>query len=73
MIIDYIGWVITAVAIVGTIGNVYKKNWCFILWIVSNLYWMFIDITYGLYSQAFLFFVYFALSIFGLYKWTTKR
>ena len=60
---------ITIASIIGTIANIYKKRWCFIIWLFTNGFWCIYDISIGAYSQAFLFAVYFALAIHGLIKW----
>ena len=26
-------WAVTAASIVGTVANIYKKRWCFIVWL----------------------------------------
>lgn len=62
-------WLITVASIIGVIANIYKKRWCFGVWLVTNFLWMVIDFSKGLYSQSFLFFVYFCLSVWGLIQW----
>jgi len=66
-------WVITLISIIGVIANIYKKTWCFILWIFSNFTWMVIDYNAGLYAQSFLFLVYFLLAIWGLIQWSREQ
>jgi len=65
-------WIITLVSIVGVVANIYKKSWCFILWLFTNGIWVIIDFRAGLYAQAFLFGVYLLLAIWGLYKWSAE-
>jgi nicotinamide riboside transporter PnuC len=60
---------ITALSIIGVIANIYKKKWCFIIWLFTNASWCLYDFSKGLYSQSFLFFVYTLLAIWGLIKW----
>lgn len=54
-------------------GNVFviKKNvlgqW---LWGVSNLGWISFNLYMGIYSQAFLFTVYFGMCVWGIIAWT---
>lgn len=62
-------WIITALAIVGTVANIYKQKWCFIVWLFTNFTWMVVDYHKGLYSQSFLFAVYVVLAIWGLIQW----
>ena len=60
---------ITIASIIGTIANIYKKRWCFIIWLFTNGFWCIYDLTIGAYSQAILFAIYFGLAIHGLIKW----
>ncbi len=62
-------WIITILAIIGTIANIKRKAWCFWIWLVTNSIWIIVDYRAGLYAQAFLFCVYFSLSIWGLWEW----
>lgn len=63
-------WAITIASIIGTIANIYKKSWCFIIWLFTNFTWMVVDLKAGLYAQAFLFAIYFMLAVWGLWQWS---
>jgi nicotinamide riboside transporter PnuC len=65
--------VITVFSLIGTFLNIKKKNVCFIIWIFTNFSWFLIDIYKEIYPQAFLFFVYFLLAIYGIYEWRKKK
>jgi nicotinamide riboside transporter PnuC len=60
---------ITIASIIGTVANIYKKRWCFVIWLFTNGFWCIYDLTIGAYSQAILFAIYFGLAIHGLIKW----
>lgn len=62
-------WTITIASIIGTVANIYKKSWCFVIWVFTNGIWCVIDYRTGLYAQAFLFGIYFLLAVWGLYQW----
>jgi nicotinamide riboside transporter PnuC len=62
-------WLITIAAIIGVVANIYKKPWCFGIWLGTNLAWAFIDFKAGLFAQAFLFAVYAVLAVWGLIQW----
>jgi len=66
-------WLITIASITGTVANIYKKRWCFIIWLFTNSLWMIIDFYQGLYAQSFLFAVYTALAIWGLIQWRKDK
>lgn len=65
-------YLITIASIIGTVANIFKKRWCFIIWIFTNALWFAVDTYNGLYSQAMLFAVYFWLSVWGLIRWRNE-
>ena len=68
-----LSWVMSAVALAGTVLNAERNKWGFIFWLVSNLY-MTVRFTYiGEYAQAVLFFIYTVLAIRGIISWTQKE
>ena len=62
-------WVLAVLSLVGIILNIHKKRICFIIWMITNFAWMLVDIKKNIPAQAFLFFVYFLLAIWGWVKW----
>ena len=67
--IDQLMWVVTIASIIGTVANVYKKSWCFIVWASTNFMWVVYNIHKEIYAQAALWVVYFGLSVWGWCKW----
>jgi hypothetical protein len=45
-------WLVTAASIVGTVANVYRRRWCFAVWLVTNVLWCVYDVAIGAYPQA---------------------
>lgn len=66
-------WIVTVLSLVGTVANVKRRSWCFIIWLGTNITWCVVDIRYGLYSQAFLYAIYTGLALWGLHEWRNKR
>lgn len=62
-------YIVTIASVIGTVANVYKKQWCFIIWLFTNSFWCVFDFMHGLYGQALLFAVYVLLAVLGLVKW----
>jgi hypothetical protein len=62
-------YIITAASIIGMVANIYKKKWCFVIWLFTNTAWLIIDTAHILYLQTILFAVYIILSIWGLICW----
>ena len=60
---------VTAASIVGTVANIYKRPWCFAVWLVTNSIWCVYDWRIGARGQSVLMFVYVLLAIWGLIRW----
>ena len=67
-----LSWIMSAIALFGTILNA-ERNICgFVFWLISNVY-MTIRFTYiGEYAQALLFLIYTLLAIRGIAVWQKK-
>jgi len=65
-------WLTSLAALLGVWLNIKKNAWCFVLWAVTNAIWVFADLEHGICPQAALQFVYFAMSIYGIYSWTRR-
>ena len=66
---DCFTWAVTLVCLAGTVLNVRKSPWCFRLWIVGNLAWLYHDLRAGLLSRALLDLVQLALAWWGMRAW----
>jgi len=57
-------------SIVGTILNIRKNRWCFIVWIATNGFWCVYNFrVLHSYQQGVIFLVYAGLAVWGLIKW----
>lgn len=70
---QYIPYAVTAAAIIGTIGNSYKKVWSFYIWIFTNAFWCVFNLKNHSYAQSILYAVYFFLAIIGIAQWRKKE
>jgi nicotinamide riboside transporter PnuC len=66
---EILQWFFVIVSIIGTVLNVYKNNYCFVLWAITNFFWVGINFYKHEYAQSFLFLIYFILAILGLWQW----
>lgn len=73
MFYEILSWIMSGIALCGTILNTERSKWGQCFWLVSNLYMCVTDWKAGLYAQSVLFFVYFLLAIRGIYVWTKKE
>lgn len=69
MTIHHVMWGVTLASLIGTLANVYRKRWCFWIWLVTNTAWSAYDWWIGAYSQSALMGVYAGLSVLGLIQW----
>lgn len=67
---EQLSWILVFLSLAGNVF-VIKKNvlgqW---LWALSNVGWIAFDISIGAYSQAFLFFIYLCMCIWGIVAWS---
>lgn len=70
---EIITWIISILALTGTILNANRNKYGFILWLITNMYWTVIDFKTGLYAQSALFFAYTILAVKGIITWSKKE
>jgi nicotinamide riboside transporter PnuC len=70
--LETISWLATFVALYGTYLNSQQDRNGFWWWIVSNVSFCVINLSYSMYAQSLLFAVFTALAIRGLIKWDKK-
>ena len=68
-----LSWIMSAIALAGTLMNAERNKWGFAFWLVSNLYMSIRFFVIGEFAQSALFFVYFLLAIRGIFSWTKKE
>ena len=71
--IEYVMWFVTAASLAGVVLNIYKLRSCFYIWAVTNAAWCVYDIYKVAYPQAALMGIYFALAVWGAFKWRTDK
>lgn len=64
-------WLVSIASLAGVWFNVRKHVACFYLWAASNATWAYVDLANGLEAQAALQAVYFVLSLWGIWSWST--
>lgn len=67
--IDNLMWAVTAASIAGSVGNIKKKRWGFMVWTLTNTAWVTYDIWKGAYAQSVMMVVFTGLSIWGWFAW----
>ena len=67
--ISVASWPLTGASLLGVVLNIQKKRSCFFIWAGTNLSWTIVDLLRGIPAQALLFFIYFLLALWGVFKW----
>lgn len=67
------GWIVTIICLVGTVLNVKKIRFCFILWTIGNLLWLALDLYNYLYSRALLDIIQLLLAVWGYIAWKNEK
>jgi nicotinamide mononucleotide transporter len=63
-------WLTSLAALIGVWLNIRKHVASFWIWAFTNAVWAGVDYVHGIHAQAALQTVYFALSIYGIWKWS---
>ena len=66
-------WIVSIIALAGTVLNSNRNKYGFLIWIFTNLFWLVVDFRAGLYAQSALYGAYVFLAIRGLLTWTKKE
>jgi nicotinamide riboside transporter PnuC len=72
-VLEWLGIFAVLVSIMGNFLIIAKKRLGFLVWIVSNMFWIYIDMAKEIPSQAALFLFYTALSIYGFVQWRKEK
>lgn len=67
--IEIFTWPLAVLTIVGVVFNIRKHRFCFVIWSVTNVFWVIYNYSIGAYAQAAVFGVYFGLAIWGIVRW----
>ncbi len=62
-------WILTTASIAGVVLNIWKNEYCFLVWIFTNATWAVIDFKKRIPAQGILFTIYFMLAIWGFIQW----
>lgn len=73
MVWTILSWIMSAVALAGTVMNAEMSIYGFLFWLVSNLYMTIRFFVIGEYAQSTLFLIYFMLAIRGIVVWQRKN
>jgi nicotinamide riboside transporter PnuC len=66
---EMLGWLATAIAMIGVVLNAKGKVVCFYLWLASNGFYTVVNVLAGSYAQGALFAFNFVMSIYGIHCW----
>lgn len=64
-----IGWIASVFSFIGILLNAYKIIWCWPVWCVANIFWIYWAIKKKEGSQIFLWIVFTLANLYGWYIW----
>jgi nicotinamide mononucleotide transporter len=64
-----ISWIASLISLIGIILNAYQSNWCWPVWIVSNIVWIYWSYMRNVKAQIFLWLTFLLANIYGWYYW----
>lgn len=71
--LQLIAYVVTAASVIGTVVNSFGKRWCFIIWGITNTFWIAYNAAFGSYAQALLYAFNLVMAIIGFIRWGKKK
>ena len=72
MIQDELMWIAVAGSLYGNYLIIKKNPNGYIVWIITNMSWVFYDYWKGIMHQSLLFVIYTIFALYGYYMWTKK-
>lgn len=66
-------WCFMLISLYGAYLNILRNRWGFLLWMVSNSFWMFWNFYIGEYAQSVLFGCFFYLAVKGFTSWKSEQ
>lgn len=70
---ELLGWILSATTVSGSVLNAMKIKWGFIVWIVANFGWIYLNITGEFYEQIPVWVTLTIISIYGFIHWSRKE
>lgn len=70
--VSIVSWLAAALAVTGNVLVIWKSRWGYVLWLMSNGYYIWYNWRLGSSAQAALFVVYTGLSVWGFIRWRTS-
>lgn len=64
-----IDWMISGLSIYGSILNVRQNKYGFLVWIMTNIYWIYYNFQTKTYAQIPVWIIFTIISIYGLVTW----
>jgi len=70
---EWIVWMVSSVNVFGSVLNIKKKSLCFLLWALSNVFWLIYDLYSKSYARSILDVVNLAMNILGMISWIKPK
>ena len=70
MEVTIFGWIAAGLCAIGSLMNIYKSKWGFVVWIVSNIILLTISAVTKQYYFMFIYCLYTVECVYGYFKWS---
>lgn len=71
--IDFLIWSFSLFNIFGTILNVKRNYWSFVIWTLCNIFWLFYDIFSHQHARVFVDAINLTTSTWGIFEWYKNK
>ena len=72
-ILTVVTYGVTVVTLIGTVANAFDKRWSFLVWMVTNLFWILYNIKIGQYAQAIIYTANIITATIGFFYWGKSK
>lgn len=68
-----ISWIATGLSMIGLGLNIFQIIWCWVIWSLGNIFWIYWSINKKEWSQLSLWLVYTVMNFYGWYQWAILK
>ena len=64
-----IGWFASTFSFIGILLNAWKIIWCWPIWVIANIFWIYWSLKKKEWSQVFLWIIFTLVNLYGWFIW----
>ena len=70
---NILAWICSIISGIGCFLNIKKRKECFIIWSISNMGFIYINVVTKLYGQIIMWVIFTIINIYGYKKWSGEE